>query len=86
MFKMPTHSLLCGTPERDPATGKINYVLSREDVVAYAQSINPAISPYFCAATGELASSIWDVIRTSVSDLCKHRFVHSWCRTRSWQK
>lgn len=86
MFRFPAKSLLSETPQRDPHTGKINYVLSREDVVAYAQSINPAISPYFCAATGELASSIWDVIRTSVSDLCKHRFVHSWCRTRTWQK
>ena len=86
MFKMPTHSLLCGTPERDPVTGKINYVLSEEDLAAYAFCIDAKRHPYFCAATGELARSIWHVIRTSVQDFCQHGFVHSWCRTRSWQK
>ena len=86
MFKMPARSLLSDTPKIDPATGRCAYVLSREDIVAYAQSINPAISPYFCAATGELASSLWDVIRTSVQDFCRHGFIHSWCRTRAWQK
>lgn len=86
MFRFPAKSLLSETPQRDPHTGKINYVLSREDVVAYAQSINPAISPYFCAATGELARSIWHVIRISVRDYCKRHIVHSWCRTRTWQK
>ena len=86
MFKMPARSLLSDTPQRDPDTGKIIYVLSREDIVAYAQTINPAITPYFCAATGELARSIFEVIRTSVHDWCKHRIRHSWCRTRAWQK
>jgi len=86
MFKMPAKSLLSDTLKIDPATGKHTYVLSREDVVAYARTINPRLYPYFCAATGELSDSLWAVIRTSVQDFCQHGFVHSWCRTRSWQK
>ena len=86
MFKLPLRSLLSDTPEVDPETGRFTYILSREDVVAYAQTIDPAITPYFCAATGELACSIFEVIRTSVHDWCKHRIKHYWCRTRAWQK
>lgn len=86
MFKLPARSLLCGTPERDPATGKINYVLSEEDLEAYAFCIDAKRHPYFCAATGVLARSIWHVIRISVQDYCKRHIVHSWCRTCAWQK
>ncbi|MGN0992164.1 MAG: hypothetical protein ACI4O4_11975 [Candidatus Ventricola sp.] len=85
MFKLPDCSVLSGTPQVDPATGKLTYVLSRNDLASYASSIDPAITPYFCAATGELACSIWDVIRISVRDYREYRIIHSWCRTRAWQ-
>ena len=60
--------------------------INPSQIAAYASYLDPAITPYFCAITGELASGIIDAIRISICDYLRLRFVHHWCRTRTWQE
>lgn len=54
-------------------------------IMAYASNTNAELSPYFCAESGDLASSLFDAICLTVYDLFRFGFLHRWKHTRSWQ-
>lgn len=58
--------------------------MTQDDIREYASGINPAEFPYFCAITGELAPSLFYVIRTTIADMFCHRFPyhikHHWVK------
>lgn len=59
--------------------------LSDAAIRSYAESIDAAQFPYFCAATGELAESLSYVIRTTIRDFIKCGVLHCWKKTSLWQ-
>lgn len=67
-------------------TGEVLTTLSYAEIANYASGIDAAQFPFFCAATGELASGIGYVILGSIRDFLRYRIVHRWCRTRAWQE
>ena len=60
--------------------------LNTEAIRTYAHAIDAKRFPYFCAETGEVQKSVWQVIRVSIADLRHYGLFHRWQRTRKWQK
>ena len=64
---------------------KRGITLSKAEIRSYAESMDAAQYPYFCAATGELGESLSYVIRTTIRDFIKCGILHSWKKTSVWQ-
>lgn len=68
-----------------PITGEVLPILTPEEIAEYASGIDHMRFPFFCSLTGELSTSLFEVIRTTFHDYVRYRFVHHWHYTRNWQ-
>ncbi len=59
--------------------------MTDEEIRNYAAGIDPKEFPFFCVTTGELADSLWYVIRETLRNLFRHGFISRWKVTRCWQ-
>lgn len=57
----------------------------KSSTISYAGGIDCYRFPYFCAGSGEMVESLWELIRVSVRDLFLHGVLHRWKRSRFWQ-
>lgn len=59
--------------------------MSQQEIKEYAAAIDSKEFPYFSVTTGELADSLWYIVRNVVTDFFKHGFINHFKKTIACQ-